>query len=77
MDDVRPLVKTPRSSASIASTKPTNPTQNQMLVAIIGSLDGEPYTRRASHYGTRGVVVVSPKAHPLPSADRKRSRAPS
>ena len=38
---------------------------------------GEPEIRRASHYGTRGVVVVSPKAHPRPSADRKRSRAPS
>jgi hypothetical protein len=53
------------------------PIQNQMLVAIMGrGLDQEPDTRRASHYGTRGVVVVSPKAHPLPSADRERSRAP-
>jgi hypothetical protein len=41
------------------------------------SLGGEPDNRRASHYGTRGVVVVSPKAHALPSADRKRSHAPS
>ena len=31
--------------------------------------------RRASHYGTRGVVVVSPKAHPLPSTDRERTRS--
>jgi hypothetical protein len=53
------------------------PTQNQMLVAIMEETGGEPEIRRASHYGTHGVVVVSPKAHALLSADRKRWRAPS
>src|SRR6185437_11189482 len=54
--------KTPRSSASMASTKTRKPIQNQIFVVmrVVSTVAGWDAHEKARPYGTVCVVVVSP-----------------
>src|SRR6185437_5393460 len=64
--------KTPRSSASMASTKTRKPIQNQRFVAmcVVSTVAGWDAHEKARPYGTVCVVVVSPFMLSRPGARR-------